>query len=80
MGYQEIYKVLFGKVLISKFLIVNETCSKASSKSFLIPVVNFCAIYLGIVKFIFFVSIKLFLKNPGHKDILTFISLFRLHV
>lgn len=53
MGYQEIYKVLFGKVLISKFLIVNETCSKASSKSFLIPVVNFCAIYLGIVKFIF---------------------------
>lgn len=80
MGYQEIYKVLFGKVLISKFLIVNETCSKASSKSFFIPVVNICAIYLGIVKFIFFVSIKLFFKNPGHKDILTFISLFRLHV
>lgn len=54
-GYvsRNIYKVLFGKVLISKFLIVNETCSKASSKSFLMPVVNFCAIYLGIVKFIF---------------------------
>lgn len=60
MGYQEIYKVLFGKVLISKFLIVNETCSKASFKSFLISVVNFYAIYLGIVKFIFVVSIKLF--------------------
>lgn len=61
-GYvlRNIYKVLFGKVLIFKFLIVNEICFKVLFKSFLILVVNFCVIYLGIVKFIFFVFIKLF--------------------